>query len=212
MVKGEEERQALYAKGRTIAVFYRIRKVLEAECSTSVAREGNRARSPPWSRARVGCDVQGGETTGVFVVTALRALWASFPGHLPTVEVIYGYFTSLQRASNALTKQCSKVLKLWFLITIVTGTIIGQCSEGGSGRKDHYTVTDRFSERRRISVLFRVMAVLCCSWRTEGEMGSFCRDSISRKKLSPQMLWSICGLPHIDHCSIVSWVLKFGVK
>ncbi|KAJ7198194.1 hypothetical protein C8J57DRAFT_1417401, partial [Mycena rebaudengoi] len=59
-------------------------------------------------------------------------------------------------------RQYSKVLKLWFLITVVTGTSIGQCSEGGSGRKDHYTVTDRFSERRRISVLFWVLAVLCC--------------------------------------------------
>jgi hypothetical protein len=33
------------------------------------------------------------------------------------------------------------------LIAAVTGTIIGQCSEGGSGRKDHYTVRDRFWER-----------------------------------------------------------------
>jgi hypothetical protein len=79
MVKGEEERQALYAEGRAIAVFHWIRKVLEAECSMSVARERDRARSPPWSRARVGCDVQGGET-GAFIVMVLRALWASFPG------------------------------------------------------------------------------------------------------------------------------------
>jgi hypothetical protein len=55
------------------------------------------------------------------------------------------------RELHSIAGQCSKALKLWFLIAAVTGTIIGQCSEGGSGGKNHYTITDQFGERITIS-------------------------------------------------------------